>query len=85
VLIAKLRRAVDRFDAKAVIIGGGVSANRALRGAANQLDVPVFLPDLQYCTDNAAMIAGLGYVHLSAGRTAGLDLDAVTHSSIERA
>jgi tRNA A37 threonylcarbamoyltransferase TsaD len=38
---------------------------------------------MEYCTDNAAMIAGLGHVHLVAGRTAGLDLDAVTNSSIE--
>jgi N6-L-threonylcarbamoyladenine synthase len=85
VLIAKLRRAIESFGARGVIIGGGVSANRALRAAsAERLAVPVHLPAPRFCTDNAAMIAGLGQVHLSAGRVAGLDLDAVTHSEIAR-
>lgn len=83
VLIEKVRRAVDRFGAAGVIMGGGVSANRGLRASLGRLGVPVYLPHLAYCTDNAAMIAGLGHVHLSSGRVAGLDLDAVTQSEIE--
>lgn len=83
VLIEKLSRAVARFGAAGVIVGGGVSANRGLRAALAGLGVPAFVPELAYCTDNAAMIAGLGHVHLAAGRVAGLDLDAVTHSAIE--
>ena len=79
VLIAKVRRAVERFGAKSVIIGGGVSANSGLRAAA----ATAHFPAMRFCTDNAAMIAGLGHVHLASGRVAGLDLDAVTHSSIE--
>jgi tRNA A37 threonylcarbamoyltransferase TsaD len=43
-------------------------------------DRPVYFPPLQYCTDNAAMIAALGHQLLAAGRTSGLDLDAITHS-----
>lgn len=108
VLIEKVSRAVRRFGARSVIIGGGVSANSGLRAAAGMKigsvpvsigtasssaasagraqktgSVPVSFPEMKYCTDNAAMIAGLGHVHLAAGRVAGLDLDAVTHSSIE--
>ncbi len=80
VLIEKLSRAVRQIGARSVIIGGGVSANRGLRERLGELSVPAFVPPLAYCTDNGAMTAGLAAVHLSAGQTAGLDLDAVTHS-----
>ncbi len=85
VLAAKLRRAVDRVGARSVIVGGGVSANGGLRAALASFAVPCHFPALRYCTDNAAMIAGLADVHLAAGRVVGLDLDAVTSSEIPRA
>ena len=78
----KLDRAVRRVHAKSVIVGGGVSANSGLRAALEDFRLPVFFPPMRYCTDNAAMIAGLGDVLLRQGRTAGLDLDAVTYSAI---
>lgn len=84
ILVTKLRRAVERFDARCVIVGGGVSANRGLREAVARLPVAVLMPAMKFCTDNAAMIAGLGSVHYAAGRVASLDLDAITHSSIPR-
>jgi N6-L-threonylcarbamoyladenine synthase len=85
VIIEKIRRALKQTGGSCVILGGGVSANRGLREAAeNRLHVPVFFPDLAYCTDNAAMTAGLAHVLLTEGRTSGLDLDAVTYSEIRR-
>ena len=84
VITTKVRRAVRRTGAASVILGGGVSANRGLRAALASFDVPVHLPPLRYCTDNAAMTAGLAAVHLRAGRTATLDLDAVTYSAFAR-
>ena len=84
VLTTKLRRAVARTGAGSVVVGGGVSANRGLRAALATFPVPCHFPALQYCTDNAAMIAGLADVHLAAGRVAALDLDAVTSSEIPR-
>ena len=84
VISKKLRRALDRTNAKSVIIGGGVSANRGLRAALAQFDVPVYFPKLAYCTDNAAMSAGLADVHYRAGRFASLDLDAITYSAFAR-
>ena len=75
-LVAKLRRAVRQTAAKSVIVGGGVSANRGLRAGLDKLGVPAWLPPLAYCTDNAAMIAGLGNVRLAAGQTADLTLAA---------
>jgi N6-L-threonylcarbamoyladenine synthase len=82
VLVKKLDRAVRRIRAKSVIIGGGVSANRGLRAALATFPVPVYFPPMEFCTDNAAMSAGLADVMLREGRTARLDLDAITSSVI---
>ena len=82
VILAKLRRAIGRFGVRSVIVGGGVSANRGLRDALPSLGLPVHLPDLRYCTDNAAMIGGLAGVMLAAGRTSDLSMDAVTFSAL---
>ena len=82
VIAKKLDRAVRRTGAKSVIIGGGVSANRGLRDALANFRVPVHFPPLRYCTDNAAMSAGLADVLLREGRTSSLDLDAITASAI---
>lgn len=76
----KLRRAIEQTGARSVIVGGGVSANRGLRRALERFERPVFVPPMRYCTDNAAMSAGLAHVHLAAGHTSSLDLDAITHS-----
>lgn len=80
-LTEKLRRAASRYPCESILVGGGVSANSAIRQAVlelgNELDVPVFIPPMQFCTDNAAMIAGLGAVLLKAGKTAELNLEAI--------
>ena len=84
VIVRKLKRAAKRTGARSVIVGGGVSANAGLRAALSPeagFPLPVFLPGRAYCTDNAAMIAGLADVLLAAGQTSGLDLDAATSSA----
>ena len=49
-------------NSKKIIIAGGVAANKTLRKKLLEAsDIPVFLPDLKYCTDNAAMIASAGF------------------------
>jgi N6-L-threonylcarbamoyladenine synthase len=80
VIVEKLRRAIAQSDASSVIVGGGVSANSGLREALNHLTVPAHVPPMRYCTDNAAMSAGLAHVYFGEGKFSGLDLDAVTHS-----
>jgi N6-L-threonylcarbamoyladenine synthase len=61
VLVAKARQALARTGLKRLAVGGGVSANRALRSAlemmAAQEGVELFIPPLSLCTDNAAMAA----------------------------
>jgi N6-L-threonylcarbamoyladenine synthase len=82
VIINKLGRAARKTAAKSLIIGGGVSANRGLRGALINFDLPVCFPPMEYCTDNAAMSAGLADLLLTQGQTANLDLEAITYSAI---
>ena len=82
VITKKLDRAIRRTRAKSVIIGGGVSANRGLRAALADFAVPVYFPQIAYCTDNAAMTAGLAHVLLENKQIADLDLDAITYSAI---
>jgi N6-L-threonylcarbamoyladenine synthase len=63
-----------------VLVTGGVACNRRLRermtAEAAARGLRAVFPSPAYCSDNAAMIAGLGWEHLRAGRIAGLDADA---------
>jgi N6-L-threonylcarbamoyladenine synthase len=56
-LTARTRAALEREGLERVAIGGGVAANSELRGAVASLGVPVWVPPVELCTDNAAMIA----------------------------
>ncbi|HEV7299119.1 MAG TPA: tRNA (adenosine(37)-N6)-threonylcarbamoyltransferase complex transferase subunit TsaD [Tepidisphaeraceae bacterium] len=84
VLTEKIRRAARQVGARSIVVGGGVSANAGLRAALARFPLPVFFPLLKYCTDNAAMSAGLAAVAHQHGDAAGLDLDAVTYSRFAR-
>jgi N6-L-threonylcarbamoyladenine synthase len=78
VLAAKAARAAEEYHARAVLLGGGVSANEALRSTASKrVSVPVYYPPLFLCTDNAAMVGACAYRHLLTGNYAGWDLDVI--------
>jgi N6-L-threonylcarbamoyladenine synthase len=83
--MVKLERALVRLRAEAVspvalVTGGGVTANSHLRAElaafATRRGLRLFLPAPEFCIDNAAMIAGLGYHLLQAGQIADLTLTA---------
>ena len=57
-LVARTRAALEREGLDRLAIGGGVAANSELRDAVEQLDATVWVPPMELCTDNAAMIAG---------------------------
>jgi N6-L-threonylcarbamoyladenine synthase len=65
ILMDKLVKAADHLGVKDVAIAGGVSANSEMRKklaeTGNEKGWRVFIPELQYTTDNAAMIAIAGY------------------------
>jgi N6-L-threonylcarbamoyladenine synthase len=57
-LTERVRKALEREGLECLAIGGGVAANSELREAVAGLDATVWVPPVELCTDNAAMIAG---------------------------
>jgi len=75
VLVKKAMRACVQEDVPRLVIAGGVAANLTLRRmlfeAAAQAEVQVYVPDLLYCTDNAAMIAYVGSLRFQRAKQQG--------------
>lgn len=68
VLIAKMQWALSETKAKSIAIVGGVSANSRLRYRLQRETLaPIFTPDLNYCTDNAAMIGANAFFKYQRG------------------
>ena len=71
-LTIKCRRALEQTGQTRLVVAGGVSANKALRNKLAELmqarQGTVFYPSLEFCTDNAAMIAYAGCQRLLAGQ-----------------
>ena len=76
ILFKKTMQAARDFNAKEILVAGGVSANRALRNAFQaQTEFKVNIPAFSLCTDNAAMIAAAGYYRYALGHVSQLDMD----------
>ena len=86
-LVAKTLRALDRTGLRALVIAGGVGANRRLRAdlaaAARKRGARVFYPRIEFCTDNAAMIARAGIERLQAGEVTADDFAPRARWSLE--
>ncbi|HZO73775.1 MAG TPA: tRNA (adenosine(37)-N6)-threonylcarbamoyltransferase complex transferase subunit TsaD [Ktedonobacteraceae bacterium] len=79
VLAVKTRMAAQEYHVKQVVLAGGVAANVNLRKRIEQelapLKIRLNYPPIEFCTDNAAMIAGAAYFHLCLGEQHDFDLD----------
>jgi len=86
ILVDRLIEAARRTRAGAVVLAGGVAANSRLRSLleeeAGRAGLRSFIPSIEMCTDNAAMIAHVGRIHLEAGERSDLDLNAVANQEI---
>lgn len=67
-LVGRLEEAVALTGCRRVAIAGGVAANSELRARVAALPVSTTIPPRSRCTDNGAMIANAGRLHLLAGR-----------------
>ncbi len=80
VLVKKAILAAEYKKTDTIVVGGGVSANSRIRGKLEEegkkKNLKIHFPnELKLCTDNGAMVAGLGYWMLKEGKTSSLDLD----------
>jgi N6-L-threonylcarbamoyladenine synthase len=73
VLTNRVMRAAEQTGVRCITMAGGVAANSQLRSAMESLPLDVRLPPRHRCTDNAAMIAHAGRLHLLQGGAHGLD------------
>jgi len=78
-LVRKCVRACRQTGIGQILVGGGVACNQRLRTLmqieANKAGIEAVFAPPAYCTDNAVMIAGLGYELLQRGQTSDLNLD----------
>jgi len=86
VLVNKAILACRRREVKQIVLGGGVSRNSRLRNVLSvevrPYGIEVFYPEPTLCTDNAAMVAGLGYQLYKKGKVADLHLTACPRMTI---
>jgi N6-L-threonylcarbamoyladenine synthase len=88
VLVAKALAAAEQCGIRHVSVVGGVACNTLLREelprAAEKVGVKVTFAPPQLCTDNAAMVAGLGQYKLREGADSKLDLEATPNAPLGR-
>ncbi|GHM98548.1 tRNA N6-adenosine threonylcarbamoyltransferase [Cytophagales bacterium WSM2-2] len=85
-LLQKLKLAASQTGIKEIAIAGGVAANSGLRNTltmvAKELNWKIFIPEFQYCTDNAAMIAIAAHYKFLKGDFSSMDVAPVANLEI---
>lgn len=87
ILTQRTMLAAEHLGYKTIAVAGGVSANSGIRSsfekACKKSGKALYLPELKYCGDNAAMIACQGYYEFLSGKRADLSLNAYATMPIE--
>ena len=85
-LLINAEKAIKEFGTDKLVLAGGVSSNSYIRKAfdelSSRLNIKVYYPEPILCTDNAAMIAAMGYYNYIKGERAELNLNAVPNLKI---
>lgn len=88
ILTKKTMRVLKEYNISNLLLAGGVSANKGLRDKLSKLcsdnNINLLIPPLNYCTDNAAMIATAAYFAYKKGIIADLSLNAAATMPIEK-
>ncbi len=83
ILVTKTIKAARIYGVKDIAVAGGVSANTGLRAKMTKesakYGLRVHIPSIEYCTDNAAMVALVGWMKLSKGIQSPFTLQAIAH------
>ncbi len=86
-LTKKTMQALKDYHVNHLIVAGGVAANQGIRTRLVELceqnHITVSFPDMKYCTDNAAMIAAVGYYLYQDGKTSSLKLNSKSTSELK--
>ncbi len=86
-LCSHTMEAAKDYNATKMVLAGGVSANSRLRRIMSEecekRNIKLYMPELRYCGDNAAMIASQGYYEFIKGNTADMSLNAVASKAID--
>ncbi len=86
-LIETFIKVAEERNSKTLVIAGGVSANKSLRQRlqeeCDKRGIKLYMPPINLCGDNAAMVGSQGYYEYLAGNTADYDLNAVATLSID--
>ena len=79
ILLMRAERAAKHFRVRAMVVSGGVAANRELRASfgelGRRLEIPAIFPSIELSTDNAAMIAAAGYAKYQRKEFSNLGLE----------
>lgn len=86
IITKKTMKALKEYNVKTLIMSGGVAANKGLRERLNILceenNIEFTVPKIEYCTDNAAMIASAGYYAYQKGLRSNMTLNGIATDSL---